>query len=158
MSEKEAIFKLTRSMIDACKSCKDLRTRETAFTRHRKLGAKNLLRILLCQLAGPLQLSLDAYYDFLEECPVSKQAFSMARANLQPDYVRKFADVIAEIHANSPDAPTYWGMRLIAIDGTDIALENSPALKAAWIRPLSVHANVGLIWAADRVCLCNRRA
>ena len=37
MSEKEAIFKLTRSMIDACESCKDLRTRETAFTRHRKL-------------------------------------------------------------------------------------------------------------------------
>lgn len=29
MSEKEAIFKLTRSMIDACESCKDLRTRET---------------------------------------------------------------------------------------------------------------------------------
>ena len=94
--------------------------------------AKNLLRIFLHRLAGSLQLSLDAYYDFVEEYPVSKQAFSKARSNLNPDYVRKFADGIAEIHANSPDAPTYLGMRLIAIDGTDIALENSPALKAAF--------------------------
>ena len=66
-------------------------------------------------------------YDFPQEDPVSRQAFSKARANLNPEYVRKFADGIAEIHAQNSDAPTYAGMRLIAIDGTDIALENSPA-------------------------------
>ena len=79
-----------------------------------------------------MQLGIDAYYDFLQEDPVSRQAFSKARANLNPEYVRKFADGIAEIHAQNSDAPTYAGMRLIAIGGTDIALENSPALKGTF--------------------------
>ncbi|MCI9506231.1 MAG: hypothetical protein HFF62_06515 [Oscillospiraceae bacterium] len=74
------------------------------------------------RLVDALQLGIDAYYDFLQEDPVSKQAFSKARSNLNPEYVRKFADGIAEIHAQTSDAPTYAGMRLIAIDGTDIAL------------------------------------
>ena len=63
---------------------------------------------------------------------MSRQAFSKVRANLNPKYVRKFADETAEIHAQNSDAPTYAGMRLIAIGGTDIALESSPALKGTF--------------------------
>ena len=85
--------------------------------------------MLLHRLTGPLQLELDAYCEFLEEMPVSKQAFSKARTNLNPAFVRKFADGIAEIHARGSNAPSWDGMRLIAIDGTDIALENSAELK-----------------------------
>ena len=88
-----------------------------------------MLHMLLHRLAGPLQLELDAYCEFLETAPVSKQAFSKARANLNPAYVRKFADALAGLHAQDSDAPTWYGMRLIAIDGTDIALENSAELK-----------------------------
>lgn len=132
MSLKDVIFKMSRHLIEACESSDDLRLKKTAFTRERRLGAKNLLRILLQRLVASLQLGIDAYYDFLQEDPVSKQAFSKARANLNPEYVRKFADGIAEIHAADVSAPTYAGMRLIAIDGTDIALENSPALKEAF--------------------------
>ena len=132
MSKKDVIFNMTRQLIESCVSSDDLRLKKTAFTRKRRLGAKNLLRILLQRLVSSLQLGIDAYYDFLQEDPVSKQAFSKARANLNPEYVRKFSDGIAEIHAADPSAPTYAGMRLIAIDGTDIALENSPALKDAF--------------------------
>ena len=88
-----------------------------------------MLHMLLHRLAGPLQLELDAYCEALETAPVSKQAFSKARANLNPAFVRKFADGIAEIHARDSDVPSWGGMRLIAIDGTDIALENSAELK-----------------------------
>lgn len=91
-----------------------------------------MLHMLLHRLAGPLQLELDSYCEFLEEAPVSKQAFSKARANLNPAFVRKFADGIAGIHAQDTDVPTWCGMRLIAIDGTDIALENSGELKRAF--------------------------
>ncbi len=56
---------------------------------------------------------------------MSKKAFSKAHANLNPKFVRKFADGNAEIHARDNGVPTYQGMRLIAIDGTDIVLENS---------------------------------
>ena len=129
MSLKDVIFKMSHNLVETCKSSNDLHLKKTAFTRKRRLGAKNILRILLRRLADSLQLGIDAYYDFLQEDPVSRQAFSRARANLNPEYVRKFADGIGEIHAS---APNYAGMRLIAIDGTDIALENSPALKEAF--------------------------
>ncbi len=116
-------------LLQGCEKAPELRLKKSAFTRNRKLGAVRILHMLLHRLSGPLQLELDAYYDTLEETPVSKQAFSQARANLNPEFVRKFADGIAEIHAQDPDAPAWNGMRLIAVDGTDIALENSAELK-----------------------------
>lgn len=119
---------LSRELLHSYKNDPDLRLKKSAFTRQRKLGAKRVLH-MLHRLAGPLQLELDAYFEFLEEVPVSKQAFSKARANLNPAYVRKFADALAGLHAQDSDAPTWCGMRLIAIDGTDIALENSAELK-----------------------------
>lgn len=115
---------MSRQLIEICESSADLRLKETAFARKRRLSAKNILRILLRRLAASLQLGIDAYYDFLQEDLVSKQEFSKARANLNPEYVRKFADGIAEIHGSDASTPPYAGMRLIAIDGTDTALEN----------------------------------
>ena len=127
-----AAVDMSRELLHTCKNDPDLRLKESAFTRERKLGAERMLHMLLHRLAGPLQLELDAYCEFLEEMPVSKQAFSKARANLNPACVRKFADGIAEIHARDSDAPSWDGMRLIAIDGTDIALENSAELKGVF--------------------------
>lgn len=72
MSLKDVIFKMSRHLIEACESSDDLRLKKTAFTRERRLGAKNLLRILLQRLVASLQLGIDAYYDFLQEDPVSK--------------------------------------------------------------------------------------
>ena len=124
-----AVVDLSRELLGACKNDPDLRLKESAFTRERKLGVERMLHMLLHRLAGPLQLELDAYCEYLETEPVSKQAFSKARANLNPAFIRKFADGIAEIHARDSDMPSWNGMRLIAIDGTDIALENSAELK-----------------------------
>lgn len=124
-----AAVDMSRELLHTCKNDSDLRLKESAFTRERKLGAERMLHMLLHRLSGPLQLELDAYCEFLETAPVSKQAFSKARANLNPAFVRKFADGLAELHAKDSDAPTWCAMRLIAIDGTDIALENSAELK-----------------------------
>jgi len=116
------IAKVSSDLLEHCETDPELRLKETAFTRQRKLGPQRLLLILLHRLTGSLQL----------EEPVSKQAFSKARAELNPEFVRKFADGIASVHARDKDAPSYRGMRLIAIDGTDIALENSQELKEAF--------------------------
>ena len=124
-----AAVDMSRELLHTCKNDPDLRLKKSAFTRERKLGAERMLHMLLHRLSGPLQLELDAYCEFLETVPVSKQAFSKARANLNPSFVRKFADGLAELHAKDSDAPTWCAMRLIAIDGTDIALENSAELK-----------------------------
>ena len=71
-----AAVDLSRELLHNCKNDSDLRLKESAFTRKRKLGAERMLHMLLHRLAGPLQLELDAYCEFLEEEPVSKQAFS----------------------------------------------------------------------------------
>ena len=132
MDKKDMVANMTQNYLNNCQNDSDLRLKSSAFTRERKLTAKRMLLILLQRLVCSLQLGMDRFFEYMEEESVSKQAFSKARANLNPEYVRKFADGIAEIHAQDPDALTYCGMRLIAIDGTDIALENSAELKKAF--------------------------
>lgn len=80
----------------------------------------------------PLQLCLDDFFDEVEDPTVSKQAFSKARQQLNPNFVRKFADTSAEIAATDDTCETYKGMKIIAIDGSDIAVENSDELKEAF--------------------------
>ncbi len=85
--------KVSRDLMDHCMTDPDLRLKKAAFTRQRKLGPQRLLLILLHRLAAYLQLAIDTYFNFIEEDAVSKQAFSKARAGLNPEFVRKFADV-----------------------------------------------------------------
>lgn len=65
------------------------------------------------------------YCEFLETALVSKRVLSKVRDNPNPTFVRKFADAFGGLYAQDRDAPTWCGMSLIAIDGTDIALKNS---------------------------------
>lgn len=126
------VTEMSSEKLDSCEESANLRLKAGAFTRHRRLGAKQILLMLLHRMVDSLQLSIDFCYDTLGENPISKQAFSQARANLNPAFVRSFADGIAEICAKDPSAPSYLGMRLVAIDGTDIALENTAELKEAF--------------------------
>ena len=129
MDKKEMVLELTLNLLKRCESDTDLREKESAFTRRRSLGAQKVIALLLGRVIRSLQISIDQLYQTIEEKPVSKQAFSKARKGLNPEYVRKFADGISEIHAQATDMTTYQGMRLIAMDGMDVALENTPELK-----------------------------
>jgi hypothetical protein len=115
--------------IEKCLEHDNLRLNEKAFTRKRRLGAKRLLMLILQGIYKALQLTLDDYYERMNEETISKQAFSKARQNLNPEYVRRFFDITAEVAAKDDTLDAYIGMRLIAIDGSDIALENSEDLK-----------------------------
>jgi hypothetical protein len=126
------IFSETQNSIENCLTNPTLRVNKTAFTRERKLGAARLLHIILHRIYEALQLKIDKYFGFLEESPVSKQALSKARSELNPEFVRSFADMTAKCLAEDDTMPCYQGMRLIAIDGSDIALENTPELKEAF--------------------------
>lgn len=129
MWKGEYVSSKTEELLENCKQDESLRTEASAFTRCRRLGPKALVQILLRQMFGSLQLNIDHYFEHIGAPPVSKQAFSKARKGLSPDFVRKFADMVAEMFAEADDMPTYLEMRLIAIDGTDVALENSEELK-----------------------------
>lgn len=128
-TNSEMIFERTRTGIEDCLNNDILRLKETAFTRSRRLGAKRLLQIILSRIYLALQLHLDNYFESIGELSVSKQAFSKARKDLNPEYVRHFFDITAEVAAQDETLDAYQGMRLIAIDGSDVALENTAELK-----------------------------
>ena len=75
----------------------------------------------------PLQMRLDIFFEEIghKEQTVSKQAFSKARAKLDPDIVKSSFELTARTLASCDDLEL-WGdkYRLCAIDGSDIALEN----------------------------------
>lgn len=127
-----AAIEAVRERIVNCLESEELRLTETAFRRQGRLGAVRLLHILLQRIYQALQLQLDKFYAQLEEKPVSKQALSKARKHLNPEYVRGFVDITAEQEAKDDDAFRYQGMRLIAIDGSDVALENTVELKESF--------------------------
>ena len=123
------IITFAQKKIEKCLESMGLRLKATAFTRGRKLTAKLILFLILHRIYTSLQLDLDDFYEGTG-CPhVSKQAFSKARQQLNPEFVREFFDDTSKVAAKDDTMPSYCGMRLIAIDGTDAALENSAELK-----------------------------
>jgi hypothetical protein len=125
-------LKITQGKIETCDQSDELRLNETAFTRKRLLGPKNVLQMIIRGIYHSLQLSLDEYYEEMGIIPITKQAFSKARRNLNPEYVRSFFDITGKIAADDEAKSTYKGMALVAIDGSDVALENTPELKEAF--------------------------
>jgi len=82
-----------------------------------------------CGISSNTQGELDDFYEGTGCAHISKQAFSKARRQLNPEFVQEFFDMTAEEAAKDKTMPLHEGMRLIAIDGSDIALENAPELK-----------------------------
>jgi len=102
-----------------------------SFTRIRSLWIGRLLTIILrCNPCG-LQIRLDDYFNkigFKEEV-VSKQAFSKARTNLNPDVVKASFVLTAQTLSSCEDLELYREKyRLCAIDGSDLVLDNAKEL------------------------------
>ncbi len=106
MDKRMEAAQFSRNLLEHCLTAPNLRLKKTVFTRQRRLGAQRLPLILSHRLAASLQLAIDTYFKSIEEASVSKQALSKARAGLNPEFVRKFADGIASIYARDEDAPS----------------------------------------------------
>ena len=124
---------LVASILFSCGFAERARLSANRFTRDRRLTLPRLCIIILRGIKQALQLEIDEYFKKalvgLEE-PVSKQAFSKSRTDLNPDAIKfLYSDVT-------------WGMckvkdleyfnnryRLCAMDGTDVALYNSDELR-----------------------------
>ena len=97
------------------------------FTRKRILTMGRMVLIILRNNPMSLQTRLDDFFEEIEhkEETVSKQAFSEARAKLDPDVVKSSFELTAKTLASCDDLELWKGKyRLCAIDGSDIALEN----------------------------------
>lgn len=129
MKVRDTLMNMSENKTNSCSKSTKLRLKETAFTRKSKLGPKAIIVMLLGKMLRSLQTEIDEYSGCTEQETVSKQAFSKARKHLNPEFLREYGDEAAEICANATDARTYCGMRLIAVDGSTLAVENSRELK-----------------------------
>jgi hypothetical protein len=94
------------------------------------------------------QLELDTFYEQLgcEESTVTKQALSKARKNLDYLAVKEFADMSAEAACQIDEQVVYKGMRVCAVDGSSVALENAPELRKKYgTRGFGSCATTGLL-------------
>ena len=101
------------------------------FTRARALWIGRLLTLILRCSPYSLQIRLDDYYKEIghKEEVVSKQAFSKARTNLDPDIVRASFVQTAQLLSSCEDIELYKKKyRLCAIDGSDLILDNAKEL------------------------------
>ena len=111
------------------------RVSEKDFSRERKLSFKDLFFIILGFSRTSLQTELDRF--FKQESllngktiTLSKSAFSQSRAKFSHKAFIEMNDIILnDFETNALVKNTWKGKRLIAIDGSDLILPNSPSLK-----------------------------
>ena len=102
-----------------------------SFTRKRKLTLVRIIVLILRCSPYSLQIRLDDFYKEIscKEEVVSKQAFSKARTNLDPDLLKESFILTAQTLSSCEDLELYKGkFRLCAFDGSDITLDNNAQL------------------------------
>ena len=124
------IEELREKIMDYTFMCK-ARTEPKHFSREGKLGFVNLLLFMLNFVKKSVQLELDLFMKMLDEQKqVSKQAFSKARQKISHKAFEELFYDTVKIAGRSEDMNTLRGMRVLAVDGTSLAVENTPELIA----------------------------
>jgi hypothetical protein len=122
------LINLKRNFIE-CLKPSDFKNHDgKSFTRKRVLTIERMILIILRNNPMSLQVRLDDFFEETEheEETVSKQAFSEARAKLDPEIVKSSFELTARTLASCDDLELWKDKyRLCAIDGSDIALENA---------------------------------
>jgi hypothetical protein len=116
----------TKAMLYDKSTIEKYRTKESAFTRDRKMGFAKLVLCMLNFMKKSLTVELERFLKLTngQGSAMSKQAFSKARKNISPllfrDLLRK---ATVEPFMKPEVAERYKGYRVFAIDGTDIEIE-----------------------------------
>lgn len=101
------------------------------FSRKGKLGFVNLIAFTLNLVRKPLQLEIDSFFKLINsDVSITKQAFSKARQKISYEPFKKLFEITTNMARSADDMDTFKGLRISAIDGTTIALENIPELAA----------------------------
>lgn len=101
----------------------------TYFTRKRKIGFVNLIAFTLNFVRRSLQLEIDSYFNRIHsDESITKQAFSQARQKISYEPFKILFDTTTQLARSEDSMDTFKGLRVSAIDGTTIALENMPEL------------------------------
>jgi hypothetical protein len=102
-----------------------------SFTRVRSLTFARLFSLIIRCSPYSLQIRLDDYFKEIDQkgAVVSKQAFSKARTNLEPDILKSSFQLTAQTMSGAEDLSLYRNKyRLCAIDGSEVILDNAKEL------------------------------
>jgi len=76
-----------------------------------------------------LQLELDSFFNLINsDVSLTKQAFSQARQKISYEPFKVLFETTAQLALSEEGMDTFKSLRVSAIDGTTIALENMPEL------------------------------
>jgi hypothetical protein len=119
-----------RSEFFACQA----RTKETAFTRSRRLPLAHLTAFLLNAPRAGLQTELDAFFDHAlghdAVLPPTKSAVCQSRRQLRSEALRDLLGYSARTFAGQSDIPLWHGYRVVALDGATLRVPNVPECAA----------------------------
>jgi hypothetical protein len=116
----------TRSALDDKKIIERFKRKACAFTRNRKMGFAKIVLCLLNFMKKSLTIEIERFHDLVggQGLAISKQAFSKARQNIDPELFRYlFRTATVEPFMEPDVAERYKGYRVFAVDGTDIEIE-----------------------------------
>lgn len=102
------------------------------FSRNRKLTF-NILIILIIKFKSSIQRELDSFFKAISRSDfnireVTKGAFSQARAKLNPWAFMRLNEVAVNSFYNDVEYYVWYGLRVLAIDGTRLVLPNHPSV------------------------------
>jgi len=99
------------------------------FTRQGKLGFVNLITITLNFVRKSMQLEIDSFFKLVNpDICITKQAFSQARQKISYEPFKAMFNTTSQLARSEEGMDTFKGLRVNAIDGTTLALENVPEL------------------------------
>jgi len=103
------------------------------FTRDRKLPLKNLL-VLIMSSCSSIQRDLDRFYKSLNNSDfnirkATKSAFTQARKKLNPWAFKRLNEVTVNTFYENNEVYTWYGLRVMAVDGSRLVLPNHPTVK-----------------------------
>jgi hypothetical protein len=99
---------------------------DKAFTRVRRLAFPAVLALILRKSVKSLQLVLNEFTAWLAAAPVTASAFSQARYKLKHGaFIELNRKSVVEPMYGDGDYRTFWGFRVLAIDGSKLVLPDS---------------------------------
>lgn len=108
-----------------------------AFSRRRKLTFKHLVVFLMSVMSKSIQKELNHYYKLIQSGDfdiqhVTKGAFTQARAKLEHTAFIELSNLVVDEFYDSAPWMSWNGRRILSIDGSAVALPESPSLKQVY--------------------------
>ena len=103
-------------------------TKQTAFTRNRKLTFPVMIVLLLNFLTRTMQIELDDLFANVLDAntdSVTKQAFFKARKKILPDAFKELFLMTRDMVLNKNKIKRHKGYRILAIDGSELRLDKT---------------------------------